>query len=816
MLILSRSVLALGLSSLLLAGCGGSSESDTATDPAPDPDSNGPDTELPGDPDPVVVPPPQAEAAPEFIVRPYLQAPGSDTMTVMFETENIEPVVWARPFGSSADFIKVDGEVHSSDGLVYRARLTALESNSLYEYYVVTKDSEGSERVTQPFAFKTWPDVNDGVSEAKFIAISDTQLDRSIYEVVLNNVVTDGFMAEECDGSRPETCAENIAAITISGDVVQTGGNRGHWRNQLFGRMAEITPYVPLVTVPGNHDYYNNAELQLYRTYMSPPDNGSVGYEDHWYFLDYLDLRLVGLDSYPISGAHGKFNQETLAVQRQWLRETLKDAEVQQKQFVMGMFHHGCLSEMWNNGESIGSCEMVAELEQYSDRTGGVTGHFFGHTHAYSRGQSLDSRHLWLNAASASGYIEPLDDAGFQNNQISDYDTFEVSRSEFGYNLLTYRFGPDASVTLQRKKGGYDGDTNFEVVDEVTFAAATNTNVPQATAGTGELAAANVQMAIQVAAPEQVHEVQWQISEHEAFETEVFDVWGNDTRRRNLFYDEASSVGGDLYMGFEAIDTQQGVDIFRLDLSALLARKTVRPGVDDYYRWNKRYSGQNTHTSSYDDYAGRGRPDLSLQPGTAYYWRARVRDASMNWSAWSNRQSFTIEGTRTENLLTNGGAESGDMTGWTIDSGDMNVVVGSKNGYAAAEGERYFTGRGFGNELPSDCCMDSASQVIDVSAYAATIDAGEAYIEASAAMTTWNGIDQPAFVVELLDASAQPVSWDGSETRTTKTAKNWDVVTIKDGLPPGVRSIRVSMGGTRKQGNDNDVYFDDLSVTLLY
>ncbi len=76
-----------------------------------------------------------------------------------------------------------------------------------------------------------------------------------------------------------------------------------------------------------------------------------------------------------------------MAVQRQWLRETLLDAEIQQKTFVMGMFHHGCLSEMWNvGGESIGSCEMVSELEKYSDRTGVVTGHFFGHTHSYSRG----------------------------------------------------------------------------------------------------------------------------------------------------------------------------------------------------------------------------------------------------------------------------------------------------------------------------------------------------------------------------------------------------------------------------------------------
>ncbi|MFP3979059.1 metallophosphoesterase [Marinobacter sp. KMM 10035] len=804
-----RFALALGLSALLLAGCGDSSDSNNSNTGTPD---------IPAVPDPVVIPPPHADAPPDFIVQPYLQAPSTDTMTVMFETKNSEPQVWARSFGSNEEFRKVAGETHSSDGLVYRAPLTELESNTLYEYYVLTKDAEGNQRVTQPFAFKTWPNPGDGVSEAKFIAISDTQLDRAMYEVVLNNVVADGFMTKECDRTRPETCAENIAAITISGDVVQTGSDRTHWREQLFGRMAEITPYVPLVTVPGNHDYYGDAELELYRTYMAPPANGSAGYEDHWYFLDYLDLRLIGLDSYPISGYHGLFNRETLAIQRQWLRETLKDAEIQNKTFVMGMFHHGCLSEMWNSGESVGSCELVSELEQYSARTGAVTGHFFGHTHSYSRGQSMDSQHLWLNAASVSGYIEPLNDPGFQNGQISDYETFEVSRSEFGYSVLTYQFDLDPSVTLRRKKGGYNGDTDFEVVDKVTFAPATNNNLPQATSGTGELAASNVQLAVQVGAPDSVHEVHWQIAETENFSGPVFDIWGNDTRRHNFFYDEAPLVGGDEYAGFDAIDTQQGVNLLKLDLSSLLQQKTIRLGGDDHYRWNKRFSGQNTHVSTYDEYQGRSRPNLRLKPGTSYYWKARVRDKNMNWSVWSNNYKFNLEGSRTANLLVNGDAETGDLTGWTIASGSVNAVTGvnDPNVLNASEGDYYFTGRGFGNAHPTDCCTDTAYQVVDVSGYQDMIDSGKVYIELGAKIATWNGVDEPELVVELLDANDNVIPWSSSGTHSSSSIQSWETVTIINQMPAGVRSIKVYIGGTRHEGNDNDVYFDDLYLNLLH
>lgn len=805
-----QTLLAIGVSALMLAGCNDSSNSDQQT-------GSSADKEQPGKPDKEFVPAPISDTAPDFIVRPYLQAPDTDTMTVMFETGDQTPEVWARPFGTTGDFQMVSAEAVSYDGLVYRAVLSRLESNTLYEYYVLSHDPEGALRVSQNFAFKTWPQPRDGVTETRIIALSDTQLDRAIYEVVLNNVVADGIMTEECDASQPETCANNIAAITVSGDVVQVGGTRSNWRDQFFGRMADITPYVPLVTVPGNHDYYSDAELSLYRTYMSPPDNGSVGYEKHWYYLDYLDLRLIGLDSYPISGAHGHFNQETLAVQRQWLRETLRDAEQESKQFVMGLFHHGCLSELWNVGESIGSCEMVAELEKYSRTTGAISGHFFGHTHAYSRGQSLDTPHLWLNAASASGYIEPLNDSGHQNNQISDYDTFEVSRSEFGYNVLTYRFGQDPSMTLDRKKGGYDGDTDFEVVDSVTFQAHGHSNLPMAMAGTGDLDATDVALAIQVAAPEQVHEVQWQLSENADFSGTVFDVWGNETRRQNLFYDEAGNVDGDEYVGYASIDTQQGADIFSLDLSAMLANRSVRPGADAYYRWNKRFSNQNTHTSAYDDYAGQPWPELNLKPGATYYWRARVRDSDMNWSAWSDHYSFNLQGTRTANLLENGGAEAGDTSSWNLDGGLMSAITAANNGgFGAADGDYYFAGRGFGQGQPGDCCTDGLSQVVDLSGYTAEIDGGKAYLELAAMMTTWSGDDQPYLKVELLDAGGAVVAWSGSAARSTSSAKSWENVGVEGFVPAGVRSARVSIGGERKAGNDNDVYFDAMTLNLLY
>lgn len=627
-----QALLAIGVCALMLAGCNDSSDNEY---------SGSTGTEQPAKPDLEVVAAPSSEQAPDFIVRPYLQAPDTDTMTVMFETGDQEPQVWVRPFGSGEAFTEVMADVASDDGLVFRARLTGLVSNTLYEYYVLTAGEDGARRVTQAFAFKTWPNPGDGVTDATFIALSDTQLDREIYEPVLRNIVNQGLMVEECQRDQPVTCAEKIKGITISGDVVNIGGTRDQWREELFGRMSEITPYVPLITVPGNHDYGGNAELELYKTYMEPPRNGSANFEEHWYYLDFLDMRLIGLDSYPISGSHGNYNQQTLIIQRQWLRDVLANAAMESKQFVVGMFHHGCLSEMWTAGESIGSCELVSDLEQYSQDTGAVSGHFFGHTHAYSRGQSIDVPHLWLNAATASGYIEPLNDWGHQLTQVRDYDTFEVSRSEFGYNVVTVAFGQDRRLTLERKKGGADNDTGFDVVDRVVFQPRINDSFPIATAGDGDDQLTRVNLGIQVADPEQVRAVHWQVSESEDFSGTIYDIWGNETRVQNVHYDDAAEVEGDEYQGYQAIDTQDGADIFALDLSGLLACRSIRPGADAYYRWHKPSVEQNTHDSENDPYSGKLWPKLVIWPAKTYYWRARVRDEAMNWSIWSPVYRFS-------------------------------------------------------------------------------------------------------------------------------------------------------------------------------
>jgi hypothetical protein len=68
----------------------------------------------------------------------------------------------------------------------------------------------------------------------------------------------------------------------------------------------------------------------------------------------------------------------------------------------------------------------------------------------------------------------------------------------------------------------------------------------------------------------------------------------------------------------------------------------------------------------------------------------------------------------------------------------------------------------------------------------------------------------------LRDANDQPVAWNQSPERTSTSIKSWETQSIEGFLPAGVRSVVVHIGGERKAGNDNDVYFDNVSLSLLY
>jgi predicted phosphodiesterase len=156
-------------------------------------------------------------------------------------------------------------------------------------------------------------------------------------------------------------------------------------------------------------------------------------------------------------------------------------------------------------------------------------------------------------------------------------------------------------------------------------------------------------------------------------------------------------------------------------------------------------------------------------------------------------------------LLTNPGAETGDLTGWTSETGDFRAareLAGSTP--APFEGAWQFAA---GTTAAARLFQD-----VDVTDLAADIDAGAMTAHLVGRLRDWAGGDDLAFLgLEARDAS-------GAVLGTRETPGFADAIWTRReaamALPAGTRTVRAILRGERVAGSDNDAYFDALGLCV--
>ena len=162
--------------------------------------------------------------------------------------------------------------------------------------------------------------------------------------------------------------------------------------------------------------------------------------------------------------------------------------------------------------------------------------------------------------------------------------------------------------------------------------------------------------------------------------------------------------------------------------------------------------------------------------------------------------------------ITNPGAETGDMTGWTQDSGGPALsITNSGGGYPGPRsGSHYFMAASGG-------VSSVHSQTLTIpTAYLADVDAGYLAVDLVAYQS---GTDSPGFtdngslLLECIDS--------GTTVLASYTAVNLYVGTLsyyerraKIAIPANTRKIRIGTTNTWAGGATNDNYWDDFSVSL--
>lgn len=152
--------------------------------------------------------------------------------------------------------------------------------------------------------------------------------------------------------------------------------------------------------------------------------------------------------------------------------------------------------------------------------------------------------------------------------------------------------------------------------------------------------------------------------------------------------------------------------------------------------------------------------------------------------------------------LINPGAELGNTTGWTLRSG-VNLNVGTSSPSPHSGTYRFGINTSFADTSIWD-------QEVDVSAYAAAIDANLAAFNA----TSWlfaSDIDTGSLYVSCLDAGH--VLLDSFATPQSETV-SWEQQDVIDAIPPNTRFLRIGTNNDKNQGTVFNVYWDDFALEV--
>ena len=614
----------------------------------------------------------------DLVVAPYLQNATPNSMTIMWETDSESPsiVEWGM-YAFLTETVSGSSFSNYGNSKIHTVEIPNLLPNTRYYYRVVVGNYESYSELHD---FITPPEPSSE-SSFRIIAMSDMQRDNSNPNK-FNEVIHDGvidYISEEYS----DDLAAELAMVLVTGDLVVTGTSYYQWQDHFFEPSKDLFSHVPLYPVFGNHeqntDYFIN--------YFHPPDNGTPGYEEHWYYTDYSNLRVIGLDS------NGGYQVQE---QLDWLEAVLQDACFNDHiDFVFAQLHHPYKSELWTPGESNYTGDVIDRMENFSDDCGKPSIHFFGHTHGYSRGQSHDHNHLWVNVATAGGAIDYWGEW-----PQADYDEFTVTQDEWGFVIVDLEAGEEPQFALKRiSRGNAHTYRDNEIRDEIVIRF--NNIPPNQPIGLAlmgqqdpDFLILNADSFSDVDGDEPIS-AQWSVYEDcDLFSTPIVTEFIN---MENWYYNE---------------NTQESVEINELILSG-------------------------------------------LNGNSSYCWQVRYRDSSLGWSEWSVPVSFeTGESQYSDNLLFNPGAELG-TEGWHVIEGYMESLEAYVcDGIEPHSGDYYF----IVGALCNTVSYSEAYQEIDLFNYEDCIDQGLAYANYGGYLSDWGGSDHPEMAIAFIDEYGNQIS----------------------------------------------------------
>ena len=385
----------------------------------------------------------------EFLIKPYLQNATTDSISILCLLKSKSTCL--VKFGLNKN--ELDKHEHGSEigkhtENLYEVKLRNLEQGKEYYYQV---DVGGV--LSKIYSFRL-PKKKSHEEPLSILATSDIQQGASRFQ---NDIFPFGikrWVEKHANGDLTKA----FDFMLLPGDLVANGKLQDDWK-KFFNATHPLLSHVPMYPVLGNHEHYPKTHNgpSLYYDYIVLPENGHHDHPERWWYKDYSNIRVIGLDSNNL-GAALSIEQE------KWLLKVLDETKDDKYiDFVLAQIHHPHESELNPSAQHTFTGKAIELIANFTNKSGKPTILYHGHAHGYSRGNHKDHGHVIMNVAGGGGNVSNWSD----RKATIDYDRYVMSDFQYGFAVTKVTAGASPSISVDWY--GRSDDKSYKLNDSVTM-----------------------------------------------------------------------------------------------------------------------------------------------------------------------------------------------------------------------------------------------------------------------------------------------------------------------------------------------------------
>lgn len=513
-------------------------------------------------------------------LHPYLQAPTPTSIYVNWKTEsNPESIV---EYGSTpqqlGNSVTGTNQIFTDTGYpqnyyYHTVKLTGLTANTKYYYRIKTGND-----VSDVKSFKTMPLPGQAATadgHLRFLVLGDNQMrnvprfDTLVAQAKRKIAQKWGIAADPAD---------NIALTVMVGDQVDVG-TLDHYENVHFKKNKELSGYLPIQTLVGNHETYGTLAMQAYYDHYILDEmsyQGITSGTENYYANQVGNTLFIAMDT-----------EHTGIQQLSWLTQIVEAADNDPTvKWIISLGHRPYQAEQYVGDISPWIRNAAMPVLVTSDKH---ILHIGAHHHLYHRGQLKNTPTYQI----ISGGVAWDQYWGMAAEQ--DFDDVQKTISNWMYQIIDIDVINDTFDVESYSIGSAYNWKDNELMDEFHhykgIAAPTTPTITNAFNGNDvELPLEIASSAYQTTSGQLLNSTEFMIGKTADFEIVEKDVYRD---YENLY----GSLNGQVDV---SKDQNEGVDITKLTL------------------------GQNEI------------------PNGQYFVKVRHRDRNLSWSAWSEAKTFNI------------------------------------------------------------------------------------------------------------------------------------------------------------------------------